>query len=82
MVVVLCLVKKLCDQGIIPLIHDIKEAKNRGEHLSVSDTQGLFMGQCVGLVDHVKPAQEIVDEMIRDAIATMERNNSTIISKL
>jgi hypothetical protein len=56
----------------------MKEAKKRGEMLSVVDTQPLFMGQVVGLVDEVKSAKEIVDEMVYDAIKTMERNHNFI----
>lgn len=52
----------------------MKEAKKRGEMLSVVDTQPLFMGQVVGLVDEVKSAKEIVEEMVHDAIETMEKN--------
>jgi hypothetical protein len=52
----------------------MKEAKKRGEMLSVVDTQPLFMGQAVGLVDDVKSAKEIVEEMVHDAIETMEKN--------
>jgi hypothetical protein len=71
-------VKALCDQGVVPLEYDYKESKKQGKPWSVAETQSLFMGQCVGLVDEIKPAREIVEELVRDAIAAMQRNQSTI----
>ena len=72
-------VKKLCDSGVIPLEYDFKQTKERGGQWSVAESQPLFMGQCVGLTDKVMSAKEIVDELVRDAIATIQRNQRTII---
>ena len=77
------LVKALCDKGIIPLQYDYKQAKKEGRDWSVAEVQPLFMGQCVGLVDKVMPSKAIVEELVRDAIIAIQRNQSTIIySKL
>lgn len=72
-------VKQLCDKGIIPLQYDFQQAEKEGKTLSITEIQPLFMGQCVGLVDEVKPAGAIVEELVRDAIAAIERNKSTVI---
>lgn len=72
-------VKALCDKGIIPLEYDVKQSRERGETISLSERQPLFMGQIAGLVDKVMPAREIVEELVRDAITAMQNTNKTIV---
>jgi len=66
----------------VPLVKDVKDHQERGQPLSPVDIHPLFMGQVVGLVDQVKPAKDIVEEMVRDAIETMEQNRSLVVAKL
>jgi NAD(P)H-dependent flavin oxidoreductase YrpB (nitropropane dioxygenase family) len=74
-------IQKLCDQGIVPIEKDFKDAAERGENLSIAKVFPLLMGQCAGHIHQVKPAAEIVQEMMRDAIATI-RANQRLISRL
>lgn len=73
--------RKLCDQGIIPVKYDVKQAKAAGKTLSIVDIQPLFCGQVVGLVKKVQPAREIVDELVSDAAKVMRANQGYLVSK-
>lgn len=74
-------IQKLCDQGIVPMQYDFKQAEEKGEPLSLAKAFPLLMGQCVGHIHEVKPAAAIVEELMTDAIATI-RENQKLISKL
>ena len=71
-------IRKLCDQGIVPMELDIKETRAKGGQWSLAETQPLFMGQCVGLTNKIMPAGEIVEELVRDAVKAMDKNQKFI----
>eukprot|EP00932_Pfiesteria_piscicida_P008178 SRR837773.1851.p1 GENE.SRR837773.1851~~SRR837773.1851.p1 ORF type:complete len:244 (-),score=114.27 SRR837773.1851:63-710(-) len=75
-------VRELCDKGIVPLQHDLKNHqddtfKRRGAF----DAINSLAGQCVGGVKAIEPARKIVEDMVRDAIA-MTQSNAGLVSKL
>lgn len=74
-------IQKLCDQGIVPMQYDFKQAEEKGESISIAKVFPLLMGQCAGHIHEVKPAAAIIEEMMNDAIATIRKNN-TLIAKL
>jgi len=69
-------IKELTAKGIIPVPHDIetKTAKKEIDASQAMKYRPLLMGQCAGAIDDIKPAADIINEMIRDAVAAI--NNS------
>eukprot|EP00747_Dinoflagellata_sp_TGD_P179737 gnl/TRDRNA2_/TRDRNA2_31039_c0_seq1.p2 gnl/TRDRNA2_/TRDRNA2_31039_c0~~gnl/TRDRNA2_/TRDRNA2_31039_c0_seq1.p2 ORF type:complete len:327 (-),score=100.50 gnl/TRDRNA2_/TRDRNA2_31039_c0_seq1:65-1045(-) len=60
-------IKELTSKGVVPFEHDIKEEKAK-IHMFTSN----IMGQAVGGIHDVKPAKEIVDEMVAQALSVLE----------
>jgi NAD(P)H-dependent flavin oxidoreductase YrpB (nitropropane dioxygenase family) len=53
-------IKKLTDSGIVPLAKDMDEGKD----VDIP----FLMGQVAGVVQDIKPARQIVDEMVAEAV--------------
>ena len=79
------LIKKLASEGTIPYTYDVEEATKDGkeptpaEMKMMMDSRPLLMGQCAGAIKDIKSAAEIMEEMIRDAVAAL-RNASLKIT--
>ena len=71
--------KELTSKGVIPAIKDFEESDNAENFIKYSP---LLMGQIAGSIHEIKPAKEIVEEMVRDAISTIRSNHEKIVSKL
>ncbi len=74
--------EKLLAQGIVPVQHDI-DAASAGELKNVdpqmvAEGRPLLMGQVAGAIEDIKPAKEIIDDMVRVAIQTLRDNYSMI----
>jgi len=72
--------KALLDQGVTPLEHDLKhnhEKVGMGPIMAVN----LLSGQAAGGITSIQPAKTIIDEMVRGAIETMQKN-MLVVSKL
>ncbi|KAH8663744.1 2-nitropropane dioxygenase [Ilyonectria robusta] len=75
--------KGLLAKGIIPWEYDL----DREENDSIDDWEGLLkyrrylMGNCAALVNEQKPAKEVVDEFVNDAVTWIEKGNR-LITKL
>ncbi|OLP84461.1 putative monooxygenase [Symbiodinium microadriaticum] len=75
-------IKDLCDQGIVPLTHDMKDPESDSEkRKGIFDAINSLAGQAVGGVRSVEPAQKIVEDMITQATDVL-RGNALMISKL
>ncbi|KAF3936810.1 hypothetical protein ABW19_dt0203891 [Dactylella cylindrospora] len=67
-------IKELCDKGVTPFEHDLNEG---------NDTDIPFlMGQVAGVIDDIKPAQDIVEDMVREAAEMLRKGNGYLVSKL
>jgi len=79
--------KELQSQGVIPYTKDVDERTKQGGEITADDvkimTQArpLLMGQCAGAVKDIKPAAQIIAEMMRDAIAQI-RATVTIVTPI
>ncbi|CAJ1332794.1 unnamed protein product [Effrenium voratum] len=61
-------VKELCDQGIVPLEHDLKKAsEDRRLRSAIFDAINSLAGQATGGVRSVEPAKKIVEDMVAEA---------------
>lgn len=65
-------IKELCDKGIVPIEWDLE---NNGEE---NIDPPHLMGQVAGAIREVKPAAEIVREMVDGAVAMLQLGNSYI----
>ena len=74
-------IKELTNKGILPVMHDVMKRQKAGEEVPLSMTRYWLMGQAAGAVKDVKPAADIMNEMIDGAIAIM-RGNVGIISRI
>ncbi|KAL6416180.1 hypothetical protein AUP68_00394 [Ilyonectria robusta] len=75
--------KGLLAKGIIPWEYDL----DREDSDAIDDGEGLLkyrrylMGNCAALVNKQKPAKEVVDEFVNDAVTWIEKGNR-LITKL
>jgi NAD(P)H-dependent flavin oxidoreductase YrpB (nitropropane dioxygenase family) len=68
--------KEMLSQGVIPFVKEIEEGKTM-----ISEFFPALMGQCAGAITDVKTADDIVQDMMRDALSTF-RKNTQFIAKL
>lgn len=72
---------QLRQQGQLPVATDRINTKKAGKPWSIVKTRGLLMGQCAGAIDEVKPARDIVRDMVNGAVDVL-RHRATLIAKL
>lgn len=58
--------------------YDMEQAEKSGSTFSIATAFPLLMGQCVGNIDKVMPAEAIIQEMVMDAIKSMRRGSKLI----
>lgn len=74
-------IRDLTKKGVLPVEHDIKQKKNSGTEWSFEDQLNitpLLMGKCAGAVTEIKPAKEIMADMVSTAITILRGTNSMI----
>lgn len=64
-------IQKLTQQGIVPLMHDIENEKENVDF-------PFLMGSVAAVIKEIKPAGEIVDEMVRDAVKVLRQGQTYI----
>jgi NAD(P)H-dependent flavin oxidoreductase YrpB (nitropropane dioxygenase family) len=75
-------VKELCDKGIVPLEHDLREhGDNDKIRRGVLDAINSLAGQAAGGVHSVDTAKKIIDDMVAEAVSVM-RSNAAQVSRL
>lgn len=82
---------ELRSKGIVPYVQDVRNAKKNikghptavgsNGQFSVVKTRGLLMGQGAGAISDIKPAKQIINEMVQDAVNVL-RDRVTMIAKL
>merc|ERR1712217_712996 len=73
-------IKALCAQGILPHYKEEEERAKEGKDLPPSQTMEMLMGQCAGVMNDIKSADEIVSEMITQAISALRKSSGQIAS--
>jgi NAD(P)H-dependent flavin oxidoreductase YrpB (nitropropane dioxygenase family) len=63
-------IKKLTEQGIVPMYHDIDEGRETDKP--------FLMGQVAAIINDIKPAKEIVDEMVTEAVQMLKLGQTYI----
>jgi len=76
-------IAELTGKGILPFKYDMKQAKKSGKDLPLAKIFPLLMGQAAGAITEVKPAKDIVEGMVKEAIEVIQTNyNQIVVSKL
>lgn len=65
--------RQLLDNGIVPMAKDMEDDKDVD--------MPFLMGQVAAIIKDIKPAKEIVDDMVRDAVEMLALGNSYIMAK-
>jgi NAD(P)H-dependent flavin oxidoreductase YrpB (nitropropane dioxygenase family) len=66
-------IKELCDQGIVPGVHDMKKLQKAGT-FDLVKWRPQLMGQGAGAVNNMLPAKEIIREMVEGCVEITHRN--------
>jgi len=82
-------VKELTEKGIIPIQHEIERFEKQIANseiqmpsaLEMMERRPWLMGQCAGAIDNIKPAKEIIEEMVQQAVQIITKV-STKVAKL
>lgn len=75
------LIGKLCDEGVVPFMHDWKKVQEDAADKPKQSFPEMFpmlFGQGCGEITKIMPAEEIVKEMMEECIATMKSNTGLI----
>lgn len=77
-------IKELTSKGIIPVNHELETRKAEVESNpeAVMNMYPLLMGSVAGAIDDIKPAKEIVDEMVNGAVQVLQRLQGGAKSRL
>lgn len=74
-------IKALTSRGKLPIESDIQKIKEDKMQLPDGGMMGMrpwLMGQCAGALDDVKPAKEIIVDMVGDAVNILRGTTRTI----
>jgi len=75
--------RELTSKGKIPLNYDIEKFSKESETSSTSMDASVFrpflMGQAAGAIEDVKPAAQIITEMVSTAVSIISSNNKKIV---
>jgi len=74
-------IQELTSKGIIPIDYDLEQVTKKGIELTpeqARDTRPLLMGQAAGAINDIKPAQQIILEMVSEAIEILQKNSKKI----
>ncbi|TPX55405.1 nitronate monooxygenase [Powellomyces hirtus] len=75
-------IRELTSKGVVPAVHDVEERSKKGgddaDPSLMIKYRPLLMGQVAGAIMDIKPAKEIVDEMVTDAVKVLKGANGLI----
>ena len=71
-------IKELCDQGIVPGMHDMKKLQKEGSFDLVAWRPQL-MGQGAGAVNDILSAKAIIHEMVDGAVEVTKRSAAMFV---
>jgi len=73
-------IKQLTSKGVIPVEHDIEtlDEKDELDDETMDSARPFLMGKVAAVVDQKKPAKEIVEEMVAEAKAQLEKGGKML----
>jgi len=75
-------ITELTSKGIVPHEAEIKAASSKKEPYPFVENTPLFMGQGAGLIDSIVPAEELVHQLVAEAVEALSRPHAMIKSKI
>lgn len=76
-------IRDLTAKGVIPINHDAERVAKEGIEVDAADYRPLLMGQAAAAIEDIKPAAQIIEEMVSQAVSIISANNRKIVkSKL
>jgi len=76
-------IRELTSKGKIPVNYDIekysKEAESGNSNIDASVFRPYLMGQAAGAIEDVKPAAQIITEMVTQAVSIISSNSKKIV---
>merc|ERR1712146_49763 len=76
-------IKKMTSKGQIPVIHEMEQAIKKGEDIPIKkkmEMMPMLIGSVAGAIEDIKPAAEIMDEMVGTAIKVLRELQNTIVA--
>lgn len=74
-------IKELTAKGVIPVEHDFEKLGDDIDDDTIDNARPFLMGKVAAVVNEKKSAKAIVDELVTDAVAWLQKGNSLIVSK-
>jgi len=74
-------IKELTSKGIVPVEHDFENLPDDVDDETLDNARPFLMGKVAAVVNEKKSAKAIVDELVTDAVAWLQKGNK-LISKL
>lgn len=74
-------IKELTARGKIPVEHDLETMGDEIDDDTMDNARPFLMGKVAAVVNEKKSAKAIIDEMVDDAVAWLNKGNSYIASK-
>jgi NAD(P)H-dependent flavin oxidoreductase YrpB (nitropropane dioxygenase family) len=76
-------IKELTAKGIIPVEHDIEklDSEDKLDDETMDSARPFLMGKVAAVVNEKKPAKQIVDEMVAEAVVQLKKGQ-TMLAKL
>lgn len=76
-------IRELTSKGVIPVEHDVErlEKEDKLDEETLDNARPWLMGKVAAVVNDKKPAKDIVDEMVADAIEMLKKGEQ-MLSKL
>ncbi|QDS69473.1 hypothetical protein FKW77_006335 [Venturia effusa] len=74
-------IKELTSRGKIPVEHDMETMGDDIDDDTLDNARPFLMGKAAAVVNEKKPAKQIVDEMVGDAVKWLQTGNGFIVTK-
>ncbi|KAH8432177.1 nitronate monooxygenase [Aspergillus melleus] len=71
-------IKQLTAKGIIPVEHDFENLPDDVDDETLDNARPFLMGKVAAVVSEKKPAKAIVDELVTDAAALLQKGNKML----
>lgn len=72
-------IKELTAKGVIPVEHDFETAGDDISDEMMDQARPFLMGKAAAVVNEKKPAKAVVDELVYDAAAWIQKGNNMIV---
>ncbi|KAK0650375.1 putative nitronate monooxygenase [Lasiodiplodia hormozganensis] len=74
-------IKELTAKGIIPVEHDLEKLGDDIDDDTMDNARPFLMGKAAAVVNEKKSAKAIVDELVGDAVAWINKGSASVVSK-